>query len=70
MEVIERFTPNADGSELLYEVTVLDPVMFLEPFVMDPQVLSRNTNPEAMLLEDVPYVEHSLGVMALPRNRG
>ena len=70
MEVIERFTPNEDGSTMLYEVTVIDPVMFLEPWVKDPQLLERNTNPEAMILEDVPYVEHSLGVMALPRNRG
>lgn len=70
MEVIERFTPNEDGSRIQYEATVVDPAMLLEPWVMDPVMLTRNTNPEAMLLEDVPYIERSLGVMALPRNRG
>lgn len=70
MEVIETFTPNQDGSAMLYEVEVRDPVMLLEPWVMDPDIMERNTNPEAVMLQDVPYIEHSLGVLALPRNRG
>lgn len=70
MEVIERFTPNEDGSQMLYEVTVIDPVYLLEPWEMDPDILQRNENPEAMIMQDVPYQEQSLGALALPRNRG
>ena len=31
LEIIERFTPSADGSRLDYEMTVTDPAAFLEP---------------------------------------
>ena len=35
VEIIERFTPSEDASELAYEITVIDPVTFSEPVVMD-----------------------------------
>ncbi len=31
LEIIERFTPSADGSRLDYQMTVTDPAAFLEP---------------------------------------
>ncbi len=34
VEVVERFTPMADASELDYEITVIDPATFSEPVVM------------------------------------
>ncbi len=33
VEVVERFTPSADGHDLDWEATVTDPVNFTEPFV-------------------------------------
>ena len=35
VEIIERFTPIQDASELAYEITVIDPATFSEPVVMD-----------------------------------
>ena len=37
MHVVEKFTRK--GDEILYEVTVEDPVVLLEPWVMTPRVL-------------------------------
>ena len=34
-EIVERFTPSEDASELAYEITVIDPATFSEPVVMD-----------------------------------
>ena len=34
IELVERFTPTADGSRLQYEITVTDPATFTEPVVM------------------------------------
>ena len=31
LEIVERFTPSADGSRLDYQVTIEDPTVFLEP---------------------------------------
>ena len=35
VEIVERFTPSEDGSELAYEITVTDPATFTEPVVMN-----------------------------------
>ena len=35
MSLVERFTPTEDGSRLLYAMTVTDPQVFTEPFVLD-----------------------------------
>ena len=35
VEIIERFTPSEDASELAYEITVTDPATFTEPVVME-----------------------------------
>jgi hypothetical protein len=50
MRVIERFTRQ--GDEILYEVTVEDPEVLVEPWVMTPRVLRLNPNPDAGLLPE------------------
>jgi hypothetical protein len=50
MRVIERFTRQ--GNEILYEVTVEDPEVLVEPWVMTPRVLRQNPNPDAGLLPE------------------
>jgi hypothetical protein len=34
VEIVERFTPSANGSRLDYEMTVTDPVTFTRPVVL------------------------------------
>ncbi|HEX6999921.1 MAG TPA: hypothetical protein VF322_17450 [Gammaproteobacteria bacterium] len=43
MRVIEKFTRI--GDELLYEVTVEDPVVLVEPWVMNPRILRLSEQP-------------------------
>ena len=50
MRVVERFTRQ--GNEILYEVTVQDPVVLVEPFVMSPRILRLNANANAGLLPE------------------
>ncbi len=48
--VVERFTRT--GNEILYEVTVEDPEVLVEPWVMTPRVLRPATNPDAGLVAE------------------
>jgi hypothetical protein len=50
MRVVERFTRQ--GNEILYEVTVEDPEVLVEPFVWTPRILRLNTNANAGLLPE------------------
>jgi len=50
MRVVERFTRQ--GNEIRYEVTVEDPEVLVEPWVMTPRILRLNPNPEAGLLPE------------------
>ena len=50
MRVTERFTRQ--GDEILYEVTVDDPVVLAEPWVMAPRILRLSSNPDAGLLPE------------------
>ena len=50
MHVIEKLTRR--GDEILYEVTVDDPQVLLEPWVMTPRILQLSTNPDAGLLPE------------------
>ncbi len=50
MRVIERFTRQ--GDEILYEVTIEDPEVLVEPWVMTPRVMRSNPNPNAGLLPE------------------
>jgi hypothetical protein len=50
MHVVERFTRQ--GNEILYEVTVEDPVVLVEPWVMTPRILRLTNNADAGLLPE------------------
>jgi len=50
MRVTERFTRQ--GDEIAYEVTVDDPEVLLQPWVMTPRTLRLNPNPNAGLLPE------------------
>ena len=50
MRVTERFTRQ--GNEILYEVTVVDPEVLVEPWVMTPRLLRVAENPDAGLLPE------------------
>jgi hypothetical protein len=52
MHVIERFTRRGDS--MLYEVTVDDPEVFLEPWKKNPMELKLNSDPKATILEPTP----------------
>jgi len=50
MHVVEKFTRK--GNEILYEVTVEDPEVLVEPWVMTPRKLTANPNPDAGLVAE------------------
>jgi hypothetical protein len=50
MHVIERFTRQGDA--LLYDVTVEDPEVLVEPYVFPTRTVRRNPNPKAGLLPE------------------
>jgi hypothetical protein len=52
MRVVERL--RREGNTLHYEVTVEDPEVLVEPWVMNPRQLRLNTNPAAFLPEGQP----------------
>ena len=56
LHVIERL--RREGDTLNYEVTVEDPVVLVEPWVLTPRRLRLNTNPEAYLPEGLPCKDY------------
>ena len=50
MHVVEKFTRQGDA--ILYDVTVEDPEVLVEPWVLQTRTLRRNTNPNAGLLRE------------------
>src|SRR5881296_3738969 len=50
MHVVERF--RRQGDVILYDVTVEDPEVLVEPWVLPTRTLRRNTNPDAGLLPE------------------
>ena len=50
MHVVERLTRQ--GDQIRYEVTVEDPDVLVEPWVMTTRTLRLNPNPEAGLLPE------------------
>jgi hypothetical protein len=50
MKVVEKFTRQGDA--ILYDVTIEDPEVLLEPWVFPTRTLRRNTNPNAGLLRE------------------
>jgi hypothetical protein len=55
MRVVEKFTRK--GDEILYEVTVEDPDVLLEPWVMQPRILRLTNAPDAGLVAERAYCE-------------
>jgi hypothetical protein len=50
MHVVERFTRQGDA--LLYDVTVEDPEVLTEPWVLPTRIVRRNPNPDAGLVPE------------------
>src|SRR6516225_3831140 len=55
MHIVEKFTRK--GDEILYEITVEDPDVLVEPWVMAPRTLRLNTMPDAGLVPERAYCE-------------
>ena len=58
MHIIERLRP--DGDSLIWQATVDDPDVLIKPWVMNPRVLKRNSDPKAVLEETLPCSERDL----------
>jgi hypothetical protein len=50
MHVIERF--KREGDALMYDVTVEDPDVLVEPYVYPTRIVRRNQNPDAGLIRE------------------
>jgi hypothetical protein len=50
MHVVEKFTRQGDA--ILYDVTIEDPDVLLEPWVFPTRTIRRNTNPNAGLIRE------------------
>ena len=50
MRVVERFTRQ--GDVLLYDVTIEDPEMLVEPYVMPTRIVRRSANPDSGLIRE------------------
>jgi len=68
MTVTETFKRNGDN--LIYNVLVEDPAYLLQPWNMGQRSLAVQKDPTAQLLQDVPYVDRSLGNLSDPSYRG
>jgi hypothetical protein len=55
MHVVERF--RRQGDAIMYDVTVEDPEVLVEPWVLPTRTLRRNTNPNAGLLRERGHCE-------------
>jgi len=55
MHIVEKFTRK--GDEILYEITVDDPDVFVEPWVMPARTLRLNAAPDAGLVAERAYCE-------------
>jgi hypothetical protein len=68
MKVTERL--RRDGEILVYDVTVDDPVMFLQPWQMPTKRIRLNKTPGVQLMQDLPFEDRSLGKLTDPEYRG
>jgi hypothetical protein len=68
MVVTETFKRN--GDRLAYGVIVEDPVMLMQPWNWGTRNLNRVKAEGAQLLQDVPYIDRSLGALVDPHYRG
>jgi len=53
--VVEKFTRK--GDEILYEITIEDPEVLVEPWVMTPRTMRLNKTPEAGIVAERAYCE-------------
>ena len=68
MTVTETFKRNGDN--LVYNTLVEDPAYLMQPWNMGQRSLAIQKDPTAQLLQDVPYVDRSLGNLSDPSYRG
>ena len=68
MKVIETF--ERQGDRLLYNVTVEDPDVLMQPYKLDQAALNLNKDPKTELMQDVPYNDRALGALIDPGFRG
>jgi hypothetical protein len=68
MGVTETFKRNGDN--LVYNVVVEDPVYFMEPWNWGSRSLALQKGVGAQLMQDVPFVDRSLGNLVDPQYRG
>jgi len=55
MHVVEKFTRK--GDEILYEITIEDPEVLVEPWVLAPRTLRLNRAPDAGIVAERAYCE-------------
>jgi hypothetical protein len=55
MHIVEKFTRK--GDEILYEITIEDPDVLVEPWVMPTRTLRLNSNADAGLVPERAYCE-------------
>jgi hypothetical protein len=55
MHIVEKFTRK--GDEILYEITIEDPDVLVEPWVMEPRTLRLNGAADAGLVAERAYCE-------------
>jgi hypothetical protein len=55
LHIVEKFTRT--GNEMRYEITLEDPDVLVEPWVMPPRTLRLNTAPDAGLVPERAYCE-------------
>jgi hypothetical protein len=67
MRVVE--TLRREGNRLIWQATVHDPEVLMRPWEMDPEERVLHSNPQALLLEDLPCEERDLEHM-VTRERG
>jgi hypothetical protein len=72
MQVTETFKrlDGANGPQLVYNRVVEDPVYLLQPWNIGQVVLNQQKDPAAQLLQDVPFVDRTLGNLVDPSYRG
>jgi hypothetical protein len=58
MRVVERFTRQ--GNTVRYDVTVEDPDVLLQPWVIPTRMMRINPNPKAYMAEGLPCSEKDL----------
>jgi hypothetical protein len=69
-EMIVTETFKRDGDKLTYGVIVEDPVYLMQPWNWGTRNLNLVKAEDAQLLQDVPYIDRSLGALVDPHYRG